>query len=94
MRELIYKDEAVRAVLRNEGQAAVAAVQNIEPIADVEKLVNDLHALMWYGDGCRICAHATVEKRGSYERLGCKLGHADCRPLWRGFGKEQTDAAD
>ncbi|MBR2645548.1 MAG: hypothetical protein IKD54_09720 [Clostridia bacterium] len=34
MRELIYKDEAVRAVLHSDGQAAVAAVQNIEPTAD------------------------------------------------------------
>ena len=90
MRELIYKDEAVRAVLHNEGQAAVAAVQNIEPLADVEKLFNDLHALMWFGDGCKICAHVTVEQREPYTKLGCELGgRADCRPLWRGFGKEQ-----
>ena len=31
--ELIYKKDALHAVLHNEGQAAVAAVQNIKPNA-------------------------------------------------------------
>lgn len=95
MTEYIEKSAAIHAVLHNEGQAAVAAVQSIEPLADVEKLVNDLHALMWFGDGCKICAHVTVDQREPYTKLGCELGgRADCRPLWRGFGKETDDAAD
>lgn len=57
--------------------------------AEIQWLVNDLHSLMWMGDGCEICAHKIVDKRGPYKRLRCKLGSCiDCHPLWRGFVEE------
>ena len=52
----------------------------------VELMLDDLHALMWYGDGCEICAHAIEEQRKPYRRLRCSLGSAaDCKPMWRGL---------
>lgn len=36
--ELIYKKDAIHAVLHNEGQAAVAAVQNIEAVIDTDAI--------------------------------------------------------
>ncbi len=30
--DLIYKHEALHAVLHNEGQAAIAAIENIKPV--------------------------------------------------------------
>ena len=36
--ELIYKKDALHAVLHNEGQAAVAAVQNIKAVIDTDAI--------------------------------------------------------
>ena len=36
--ELIYKKDAIHAVLHNEGQAAVAAVQNIKAVIDTDAI--------------------------------------------------------
>ncbi|MBR0335187.1 MAG: hypothetical protein IIX13_09660 [Bacteroidales bacterium] len=36
--ELIYKKDALNAVLHNEGQAAVAAVQNIKAVIDTDAI--------------------------------------------------------
>ena len=36
--ELIYKKDALNAVLHNEGQAAVAAVQNITAVIDTDAI--------------------------------------------------------
>jgi hypothetical protein len=50
---------------------------------DTEKLLNDIHALMWMGDGCRICAHCVLIHREPYYKARCAL--TECVPLWRGL---------
>lgn len=54
---------------------------------ELQQLVNDLHALMWAGDGCEVCAHCEIVHREPYYKTRCKLdrGRLDCTPLWRGF---------
>lgn len=61
--------------------------------AEVQQLFNDLHALMWAGDGCEICAHCEVVHREPYYKTRCKLdcGPFECRPLWRGLVEEGDD---
>ena len=58
---------------------------------ELEQLVNELHALMWAGDGCEICAHCEIVHCEPYYKTRCKLGHGgivNCKPLWRGFAGE------
>jgi hypothetical protein len=55
---------------------------------DLQQLFNDLHALMWMGEGCQICAHCVIEQRAPYMKTGCKL-KGDCEPLWRGLVDEE-----
>ena len=55
---------------------------------ELEQLVNDLHNFMWAEGGCQICAHAVVEQREPYVKIGCELSRAECQPLWRGFAGE------
>ena len=59
-------------------------------LSELQNLVNDLHALMWAGDGCEICAHCEIVHREPYYKTRCKLSHGvcDCKPLWRGFAGE------
>jgi hypothetical protein len=56
-------------------------------LVELQNLVNDLHALMWAGDGCEICAHCEIVHREPYYKTRCKLerGRLECKPLWRGF---------
>jgi hypothetical protein len=61
-----------------------------EKPVDVQALLSDLHALMWMGEGCRICAHCVIEQRAPYMKTGCKL-KGGCEPLWRGL-VEDSDA--
>ena len=64
--------------------------------AFVEKLLDDLHALMWHsGDGCEICKFKIVEQKKSYTRLGCSL-KGECDPLYENLEfverhKEEVD---
>lgn len=62
-------------------------------VSELRSLVQDMHALMWASDAaCEICAHATVEQREPYKKLGCSLGGPiNCEPLWRGFVEEIED---
>lgn len=56
MKELIYKSDALRAVLHNEGQAAVAAVEAIKPVDlyDTEKLLGyPMRDLLLFAEACR-----------------------------------------
>lgn len=50
---------------------------------EIEKMVSDLHALMWKGDGCEVCANCVVVHREPYYKTDCIL--KECDPLWRGF---------
>lgn len=59
---------------------------------DVQKLLSDLHALMWMGEGCQICVHCVIEQRAHYMKTGCKL-KGGCEPLWRGL-VEDSDALE
>lgn len=56
-------------------------------LEELQGMVNDLHALMWAGDGCEICAHCVIVHREPYYKTRCKLdrGRLDCTPLWRGL---------
>lgn len=54
-------------------------------LEELMNLVNDLHALMWYGDGCEICAHCETVYKEPYHKTICKL--KECKPMWRGFGE-------
>lgn len=56
-------------------------------LEELQNLVNDLHALMWYGDGCEVCANCVLVHREPYYKTTCKL--KDCRPLWRGFAETE-----
>lgn len=51
---------------------------------EIDKMVGDLHAMMWSGDGCEICAHCEVVHREPYYKTRCTL-NGSCEPLWRGF---------
>lgn len=54
--ELIYKKDALHAVLHNQGDAAVAAVQNIKPIANWDMETADRCKLpTLIGDICERC---------------------------------------
>ena len=56
----------------------------------IQDLLGDLHSLMWYGDGCPICAHALKAERGKYFQYSCLLGGAiNCQPRWRGLEDEK-----
>lgn len=57
-------------------------------LEELQWLFNDLHALMWMGEGCQICAHCVIEQRKPYMKTGCKL-KGDCEPLWRGLVDEE-----
>lgn len=60
----------------------------------INDLMNDLHALMWCGDGCEICAHKIVDERAPYRRLRCGLGSSEkCNPLWHGLKHEKETEA-
>lgn len=58
---------------------------------DVQKLVDDLHGLMWQSqDGCKVCAHCIVTQREPYYRCACAL-EGECIPLWRGFKEDEDE---
>ncbi len=61
MRELIYKDEAVRAVLHNEGQAAVVAIESIEAVDAVP--VEWINGFMdWLDNKGYVMCSAVIQK--------------------------------
>ncbi|MBQ7828021.1 MAG: hypothetical protein IJ386_07125 [Clostridia bacterium] len=65
----------------------------LEP-EQIAELINDFHALMWYGDGCECCAHKIIDERVPFRRIHCGLGNAiNCQPRWRGFAREEAEAA-
>ena len=67
---------------------AQARINELE--AQIADMTSDLHALMWYGDGCEFCAHKIVDERKPYRCLRCGMGSsADCKPLWIGFAPKE-----
>ena len=92
--ELIYKKDAIHAVLHNEGQAAVAAVENIEAVDAVPMdFIGAVHT-------------EYVEKSKQGGRVGAMYAlyanaleflcnRWDCNRVIEGeWGKENTDAID
>ena len=68
-------------------------MKNIEEltITELYQMVNDLHALMWMGNGCEVCAHCITVHKEPYYKTKCALD-GECNPLWRGF--EQSEAEE
>ena len=67
MNELIYKRDALHAVLHNEGQAAVAAVENIKAVDAVPVRCKDCK---WFQSGIDIDGKPFTRCNGSVRTYG------------------------
>lgn len=87
-----YNHQPGKTVSNDDLLARLAAYEDtgLTP-ENIKELISDIHALMWYGEGCEICAHKIVDERKPYRCLRCGLGKgAECEPLWRGLTREET----
>lgn len=86
------RDHTHGALINGDGYTRLAEYEDtgISPV-EINRLISDLHALMWYGDGCEICAHKIVKHMEPFFKLSCDLGDCDnCKPLWIGFSESTT----
>ena len=74
--ELIYKKDALHAVLHNEGQAAVAAVQNIKAV-DAVPVVHgewqDEQRGRWIYAKCNLCGKVQDVRSNYCPNCGAKM---------------------
>ena len=79
--ELIRKSDALHAVLHNQGDAAVAAVQNIKPVETKRGKWIDTAKWDWVYKMCSVCRKGQDTASNYCPNCGCRM-----------YGKEKDDA--
>ena len=71
--ELINKKDAIHAVLHNDGQAAVAAVQNIKPVETKRGKWIDTAKWEWVYKMCSVCRKVQDTASNYCPNCGAKM---------------------